>query len=42
MKWTYQEYEEQPAWLIDYLLEMLKAEAGAQSKALNDAKNKTH
>jgi hypothetical protein len=26
MGWTWQEYQNQPAWFIDILLEMLKAE----------------
>ncbi|GIW70359.1 MAG: hypothetical protein KatS3mg101_1106 [Patescibacteria group bacterium] len=31
MKWTWQEYENQPAWFIDVILEMLKAE-GEEAK----------
>lgn len=27
MKWTYKEFQDQPAWFIDIILEMLQAES---------------
>jgi len=32
MKWTYQEYQAQPAPFIDTILDMLQAESAAQKK----------
>jgi len=30
--WTWQEYGDQPAWFIDVVLEMLKAESSAAAR----------
>jgi len=32
--WTFKEYQEQPSWFIDIILEMLKAEAGEMRKRM--------
>jgi hypothetical protein len=32
MKWTYQEYQNQPSWFIDIVLEMLQAESAEAKK----------
>lgn len=30
--WTYDEYEQQPAWLIDYLVSMMNEEARSSNR----------
>jgi hypothetical protein len=32
MKWTWEEFQNQPAWFIDILIEMLKAEGETINK----------
>jgi hypothetical protein len=36
MGWTWQEYQNQPAWFIDIVLEMLKAEAEELKKKIKE------
>lgn len=36
MKWTWQEFENQPAWFVDVILEMLKAEGDAMAKRIKE------
>ena len=33
MKWTYQDFQEQPSWFIDMIVDMLLSEAEAKEKA---------
>jgi len=40
MKWTWHEYQNQPSWFIDSILEMLKAESIATTREIETAKKK--
>ncbi len=37
MGWTWQEYQNQPAWFVDIIVEMLKAEGEEVGKRLKDS-----
>ena len=35
MKWTYQEYMQQPVWLIDMIIDKMELDANIASEKLN-------
>jgi hypothetical protein len=39
MKWTYEEFQDQPAWFIDIILEMFQAESYQANKKQKEWQN---